>query len=132
MKTRSLWLFLAMLPLTWMKEGSAQTPAVYSLDSLVAQLDESSRAYLPFLGVPTLRSGLYRLESGSVDQQEPHGKDEVYYVIEGRSRMSIGEREYAVAPGDVIFVGATQKHRFRAIEEDLLLLVFFSEAIPTE
>ncbi len=108
--------------------SSMDEPAVFPLDSLVAGLKESGQPYLPFLTVPTLRAGLYALPAGGTDHQEPHDRDEVYYVIEGRSRMSIGGKQYALKPGDVIFVEALAAHRFFDIKEPLLLLVFFSEA----
>lgn len=103
---------------------------VFSLDSLVVQLRESGQSYLPFLSVPTLRAGLYALQAGATDGQAPHNKDEVYYVLEGRARITIDGAEHPVAQGDVIFVEAFAEHRFHDIEESLLLLVFFSEADP--
>lgn len=124
--------FSALLVVTILTPGImyAQDNAegVYPLDSLVSALKDSGEAWLPFLTVPTLRTGLYRLEEGDTDEQSPHNLDEVYYVIEGAARITIGEAEHAVAPGDVIFVKAHSKHQFHGIEEDLLLLVFFTEA----
>lgn len=107
---------------------SMDKPAAFSLDSLVAELKGSGQSYLPFLTVPTLRAGLYALPAGGTDHQEPHDRDELYYVIEGRSRMSIDGKQYALKPGDVIYVEAHAVHRFYDITEPLLLLVFFSEA----
>ena len=114
------------------------TQAMTSLDEvsaravfpLVAQLQASGQSYLPFLSVPTLRAGLYTLAAGASDGQAPHNRDELYYVLEGRSGMTIGSAEYSVAQGDVVFVEAHAEHRFHDIEEPLLLLVFFSEADP--
>ena len=149
MKDMLPWLLMAALTVSWILDRNAQAPTpappaepaalittlddagqVFKLADLVAQLEESGRPYLPFLTVPTLRTGLYALPAGGVDRQQPHGKDEVYYVIKGRSEMTIDDDEYPVAPGDVIFVAAQAEHRFHDIEEDLHLLVFFSEADP--
>ena len=114
-----------------MSDSQAQSnnEGIYRLDSLVTTLQASNNSWLPFLTVPTLRTGLYRLERGAQDKQSPHDRDEVYYVIEGSARMRIHETEHAIRPGDVIFVKAASPHRFFAIEEDLLLLVFFTEAV---
>ena len=150
MKDLLPWILMAALTVSWLLDRTAQAPApaplaesvalttppdddtgqVFQLADLVAQLEESGRPYLPFLTVPTLRTGLYALPAGGVDRQQPHGKDEVYYVIKGRSEMTIDDDEYTVGPGDVIFVAAQAKHRFHDIGEDLHLLVFFSEAAP--
>ncbi len=40
--------------------------------------------------------------------------------------MKIGEEVKEVAPGALLYVGATESHSFFEIEEDMLLLVFFS------
>ena len=146
MKDLLPWLLMTALTVSWMLDLNTETPLpappaetvvvadsagqVFQLADLVAQLEASGRAYLPFLTAPTLRTGLYALPAGGVDRQQPHGKDEVYYVIKGRSGMTIDGEAYTVAPGDVIFVAAQAEHRFHDIKEDLHLLVFFSEADP--
>ena len=153
MKDLLPWLLMAALTVSWILNRNAEDPAtayaappvevaaeaetppgdpgqVFQLADLVAQLKESGRAYLPFLNEPTLRTGLYALPADGVDRQQPHDKDEVYYVIAGRSQITIDDQEYAIEPGSVIFVAANAEHRFHDIEEDLQLLVFFSEADP--
>ena len=147
MKDLLPWLLMAALTLSWLLY-SQQTPpaappaafasttvpdddgAVFYLDDLTTQREASGRPYLPFLTLPTLRAGLYALPAGGTDRQQPHDKDELYYVAEGRAAITIGKTEYALRPGAVIFVAAGATHRFHDIEEDLQLLVFFSEADP--
>jgi hypothetical protein len=46
------------------------------------------RAYLEFIRVPDLSVGLYVLEAGGDDPQQPHTEDEVYIVLAGRSRFN--------------------------------------------
>ena len=124
---------LPLIILTWiMPDALAQDSAerVYPLDSLITQLDTSRGAWLPFITVPTLETGLYRLAPGAEDRQSPHDRDEVYYVIEGIARVRIGDREESIGPGDTVFVRASTEHRFVAIEKELVLLVFFSSAEP--
>ena len=149
MKDLLPWLLMTALTVSWMLDRDAHTPAaleapasevaapadtltgqVFQLADLVAQLEASGRSYLPFLNVPTLRTGLYALPADGVDRQQPHDKDEVYYVIEGRAGITIDDETFRVEPGSVIFVAARAEHRFHDIEEDLQLLVFFSEAEP--
>lgn len=144
------WLLMTALTVSWMLDRNgyapearpaalaaqavqeAETPPgqVFQRADLAAQLEASGRAYLPFLNEPTLRAGLYALPADDVDGQQPHDKDEVYYVMQGRSGMTIDGEAYTVEPGSVIFVAARAEHRFHDIEEDLQLLVFFSEAEP--
>lgn len=97
----------------------------------VAQRARGARSpYLEFLRVPSLSCGLYTLPAGAKDLQGPHDEDEVYYVLEGRARLRIGDEETAVRPGMMLFVRATEEHSFFEIEEDMVLLVFFATGGP--
>jgi mannose-6-phosphate isomerase-like protein (cupin superfamily) len=93
-------------------------------------IDERRRSagdpYLEFVRRPALSVGLYVLEAGAVDRQQPHGEDEVYHVVAGRGRITVGEETRAVGPGSVVYVGATVAHRFHDIEGELRILVFFA------
>ena len=75
-----------------------------------------------------MHCGLYRLERGSTDMQTPHDEDEMYYVLEGRARMMLGDEMKEVSPGSLLYVGSTETYSFFEIEEDMLLLVFFSSS----
>jgi mannose-6-phosphate isomerase-like protein (cupin superfamily) len=96
----------------------------------LSAVDERRRSsggpYLEFVRQPGLSVGLYVLEAGAVDPQQPHGEDEIYHVVEGRGRITVAEESRAVGPGSVVYVGATVPHRFHDIEEELRILVFFA------
>ena len=72
-----------------------------------------------------------RWPAGSVDDQTPHGEDEVYHVVAGRARLLINEEAVPVERGTVAFVAAGVEHRFVDITEDLAVLVFWSPARHT-
>ncbi|HLF25194.1 MAG TPA: cupin domain-containing protein [Anaerolineae bacterium] len=103
----------------------------FEFSQLVEELKRSGERYLEFLRVPSLSAGLYALPAGGVDPQQPHTEDEVYYVIDGRAMIRVGEEDRGVAPGSIIFVKARDAHRFHSIEEDLKILVFFAPAEGT-
>lgn len=88
--------------------------------------------YARFLQAPTLHAGLYELEAGAQDHQEPHDDDEIYYVISGRASFLVEKSSRPVQPGDVIYVAAGEPHRFEDIEEDLKLLVIFGPPAPAK
>ncbi len=100
----------------------------FELADVVARRAESGRPYLEFLSVPDLSVGLYVLAAGQPDLQQPHGEDEAYYVISGRSRFTVGDEVRAVEAGSVVFVAAGVEHRFHDIAEELTLLVVFGPA----
>lgn len=100
----------------------------FRFDELSKAREAAQRAYLEFLRVPSLSMGLYALAAGGVDPQKPHTEDEVYYVVKGRASIVVGEEDYPVEVGSVVFVKAGVEHRFHDIGEDLEVLVFFAPA----
>jgi cytidylate kinase len=96
------------------------------LARLAQQHLQSPRRYLEALRGSQLSVGLYKLRKGQEDEQSPHPEEEAYVVLEGRARFRMGDEDVAVTPGYVFTVPARVEHRFHAIEEDLLLLVFFA------
>ncbi len=88
----------------------------------------TGRLYYEFLRVPDLSAGIYTLEAGSADPQSPHTEDELYYVVKGVARMTVGEDVRDVGPGSLIFVAAHVPHRFHDITERLEILVVFGPA----
>jgi mannose-6-phosphate isomerase-like protein (cupin superfamily) len=100
----------------------------HELADLATRRAESGRPYLEFITVPDLSVGLYVLEPGQPDMQRPHTEDEVYYVISGAARITVGVEVRDVGPGSIVFVPAGLPHRFHHISEELNLLVAFGPA----
>ena len=84
--------------------------------------------WIEFQRAPDLSTGLYVLEPGEVDEQEPHAEDEIYVCMSGRARFVTPSGECDVIPGSVIFVPAREGHRFVDITEKLQLVVVFGPA----
>jgi mannose-6-phosphate isomerase-like protein (cupin superfamily) len=100
----------------------------FSIDSLTDQLRTASGTSVEFLRVPAISAGAYMLAAGAIDHQSPHEQDELYYVVRGRAKFRSPTGEVPVAPGDILFVGAHEPHRFVDIVEELVLLVVFAPA----
>jgi quercetin dioxygenase-like cupin family protein len=98
------------------------------LPRLLSGHDFSGEPYLEFLHVPSLSVGLYVLQAGASDPQQPHTEDEVYHIMSGKGHIRVGAEDRAVRAGTVVFVEAGVEHRFHDIEEDLTVLVFFAPA----
>ena len=103
---------------------------VVDVEAVKERLRGDAVEYLEFLNVSSLSCGLYKLAAGSKDMQAPHDEDEVYFVLEGKARMRLGDEEKNVAPGTLLYVKAATEHGFFEIEEDMLLLVLFASGIP--
>jgi mannose-6-phosphate isomerase-like protein (cupin superfamily) len=100
----------------------------FELADVAAEREAAGQPYLEFITVPDLSVGLYVLAVGQPDLQRPHTEDEVYYVVSGRGRITVGEDVRDVRRGSIVFVAATVPHRFHDITEDLTLLVAFGPA----
>ena len=90
--------------------------------------DWTGELYLEFLRRDSMSCGLYVLEPGADDPQEPHQEDEVYVVLAGRARLSMADQDQPVGPGSVLFVAGTVPHRFHDVTERLSVLVLFAPA----
>lgn len=106
--------------------GEAENWAAFELSELTAERRASGRAYLRFLRVPSLSTGIYELEAGGTDRQRPHDRDEIYYVAEGQARLEVDGEDVAVRPGSIVYVKAGVEHRFHSIEKALTVLVVFA------
>ena len=75
----------------------------HDLNGLLAEHLSSGRPYLEFLRSESMSIGLYVLNAGDVDGQQPHAEDEAYVVLGGRSRFTAGDETRDIAAGDVIY-----------------------------
>ena len=99
---------------------------VFRLDQLEAERSANNGAYLQFLRERHMSAGLYALNAGEQDSQQPHSEDEMYLVVSGRASVTVGEETTTVGRGCVIYVPAGVPHRFHHITEDLRVMVVFS------
>jgi mannose-6-phosphate isomerase-like protein (cupin superfamily) len=100
----------------------------FTLPDIIAAREQTGQLYHEFLRMPTMSVGLYQLAVGSSDPQQPHTEDELYYIVQGRAQIQVGEEHIHVEPGSLIFVAANVDHHFHTITEDLMVLVFFAPA----
>jgi len=105
----------------------------FDLADLVAGLAADRHDFAEFFRAPagSLSLTVARWPTGSVDDQQPHTEDEVYYVASGRGTLTIGDEVVDASPGSIAFVAAGVEHRFGDISEDLEVLVFWSPARHT-
>ncbi|UFJ40364.1 cupin domain-containing protein [Brevibacillus humidisoli] len=100
----------------------------FTMSGLMSAREQSGEPYYEFLRVSAMSAGIYQLEAGAVDLQQPHTEDEVYYVVQGRGQLRVGEENISVEPGSIVFVEAGVEHRFHTITESLTVFVFFAPA----
>lgn len=98
----------------------------FRLDELEVERAANDGAYLQFLRERNMSVGLYALDAGQNDPQQPHLQDEVYFVVSGRASITVGEETTVVANGSVVYVPAGVPHKFHHITEPLKVMVVFS------
>lgn len=59
------------------------------------------------------------------DPQEPHTRDELYFVVRGSGEFVNGPDRHPFGPGDALFVPAGVEHRFEVFTDDLAVWVVF-------
>ena len=83
-------------------------PSASPLEEARAEVQRrTGELYLEFLRRDSMSCGLYVLEAGADDPQEPHQEDEVYLVLAGRAHLEVAGRDHPVEPGGVLFVART-------------------------
>ncbi len=105
----------------------------FSLADALARLATDHHDFAEVFRAPSgsLSLTVARWPAESVDDQQPHTEDEVYYVAAGRAQLTVAGEATPVGPGSVAFVAAGIEHRFIEITEDLEVLVFWSPARGT-
>jgi mannose-6-phosphate isomerase-like protein (cupin superfamily) len=59
------------------------------------------------------------------DPQQPHTRDELYFVVSGSGEFVNGPDRHPFGPGDALFVPAGVEHRFEDFTDDLVVWVVF-------
>lgn len=105
-----------------------ENPAMlkFNMDELSAQRAGTDLPYLEFMRLESMSGYIYELPAGATDEQTPHDQDEIYYVVKGRSDLTVDGETVAIKPGDILYVKKFARHLFSNITEDLSLLVVFA------
>ena len=59
------------------------------------------------------------------DPQTPHDRDELYIIATGTGSFRVEERVTRVAPGDLLYTAAHERHRFEDFSDDFAVWVVF-------
>jgi mannose-6-phosphate isomerase-like protein (cupin superfamily) len=60
-----------------------------------------------------------------LDRQQPHTRDEVYFVASGSGEFVYGDTREPFGPSDILFAAAGAVHRFENFTKDLVVWVLF-------
>ena len=61
------------------------------------------------------------------DPQQPHTRDEVYFVISGRGTFVMQDQRLEFGPGEVIYAPARVPHHFEQFSDDFATWAIFAQ-----
>jgi mannose-6-phosphate isomerase-like protein (cupin superfamily) len=64
----------------------------------------------------------YSPEREGRDSDHTHDMDELYYVISGSGKVSVGDTTHSIQEGEMIFVESGERHEFFDREEEIIVL----------
>ena len=73
---------------------------------------------------PGMEVGVYVLVAPEPDRQQPHDRDEVYVVLDGRGTLEVEGAQVDLIEGEASFVPAGAEHRFVGYEGLSVLVIF--------
>ena len=74
----------------------------------------------PADGAPHYRLRHFHVPAGGRTARESHPHDHGVFIVAGRARVTLGEEEHDVGPGDVVYVTGDELHCFAALGEEPL------------
>ena len=73
---------------------------------------------------PGMDVGVYVLVAPEPDRQQPHDRDELYVVLDGRGTLDVEGDQVVLEEGQAAFVPAGADHRFVGYEGLSVLVIF--------
>jgi mannose-6-phosphate isomerase-like protein (cupin superfamily) len=73
---------------------------------------------------PGMEVGVYVLVAPEPDRQQPHDRDELYVVLDGRGTLDVEGDQVDLKAGEAAFVPAAADHRFIGYENLSVLVIF--------
>lgn len=103
---------------------------IMDMKKLTGMMLTEKKFWTTFIDDEAVMCGLYLIPKGTIDDQHPLNKDEVYYVVQGKANIEVEGKKYPIQEKSVVYVEAGSNRRFTDIEENMLFLVIFSKAQP--
>ena len=63
-------------------------------------------------GAPNFEMRYFELQKGGKTSLDEHPHEHEVFILKGKGKMLIGDKEYSLRPNDVVLVEPNEKHRF--------------------
>lgn len=88
------------------------------------RLEAGNGGYEVVHASPGMEIGVYVLVAPEPDRQQPHDRDELYVVLDGRGTLEVEGDQVDLKAGEAAFVPAGADHRFVGYEGLSVLVIF--------
>ena len=97
----------------------------FNLKDNLDKIKKSNSYFHTFINKDSLAVGILVLKPGEEDTQEPHGSDEVYFIVSGNGYLKIKNKNYEILKDKLFFVEKNVPHYFHSNTKELKVLYFF-------
>ena len=97
----------------------------FDIESLINDIQESNTYYKSFIDTENMDVGVLHLKPDQEDNQLPHDKDEVYFILQGDGYFEIGNEIHKIVENRFYFVPKEIKHRLFANNKNIIAIYFF-------
>lgn len=103
-----------------------------SSEELRNRLDNADTDAVRLFDSSAMTVGLkrYRKETASGKGPREHTEEELYYVLDGKGEITIGEETHPVATGDLLYVPTGESHDVIEIDHEITVLKVFNSSPP--
>jgi len=79
---------------------------------------------------PPFGAAIVEIDPGRAIRLHAHTEHEFYFVFSGTGSMVVGEAEYAVTPGSLVYIPPQSEHSLRATTEAVRMCAVWWEPSP--
>jgi mannose-6-phosphate isomerase-like protein (cupin superfamily) len=97
----------------------------FSLQDLLNEINGTNTYYKSFIDEDHLDVGVLHLKPGQIDSQQPHAKDEVYFILKGDGFLYLNNEKREIKEHHFYFVPKNTQHNFCDNSKDLIAIYFF-------
>lgn len=96
-------------------------------DDLLNKLEETDDDSIRVLDAESMTVGLKQYKENTAEEKgsRKHTRDELYFVLTGAGKITIGEDTYEVGAGDILYVEAGMSHDIVEIDTQITVLKAF-------
>jgi mannose-6-phosphate isomerase-like protein (cupin superfamily) len=103
---------------------SSQLPRKTTVKEALARIPgPNGERYSSILSQGSFEAEIYAPRG--TDPQQPHTRDEIYFVVSGRGEFLSEGTIHSFEPNDMLFVPAGAEHRFTKFTDDLVVWAIF-------